>query len=104
MNKIQQIATTALLSAGLGLGGFLLGTVLSDSQMGRLETKVETIKLEKNIVERENYQLHLDLIKRGNPLGWELYGDALGSWGYRKPDENAILGTIGDGYIYLIER
>ncbi len=104
MDKLQQIATTVLLSAGLGLGGLLIGTVSSQSRIEKLENKVEILRSEKNISQSENYQLHLDLIKRGNPHGWELYGDALGSWGYRKPDESAILGTVGEGYVYLTER
>ena len=101
MNKIQQMTAIGLISATLGLGAFVVEKVSSQSQIKNLENQVETIQLEKNIVRSENYQLHLDLIQRGNPQGWELYGDALGNWGYRKPDENAIFGTVGDGYIYL---
>lgn len=104
MNKIQQIATSALLFAGLGLGGFVAGKVSSQSQIEKLENKVKTIQLEKKVIKSENYQLHLDLIKKGNPHNWKLYGDALGNWGYRKVDENAILGTIGDGHIYLTKK
>jgi hypothetical protein len=101
MNKIQLITATAILSASFGLGGFLAGKAGLQNQIARLEDIVETVQIEKQIIGRENYQLHLDLIKKGNPYGWELWGDALGNWGYRKTDENAILGTAGDGYIYL---
>ncbi len=104
MYKIQQRTTIALLCAALGLGGFITGKVSSQSQINQLEQKVQTAKLENNLTKSENYQLHLDLIQRGNPRSWELYGDPFGNWGYRKADETAILGTIGDGYIYLTQK
>jgi hypothetical protein len=79
MNKIEKITTTALLSVSLGLGGFLVGKAISQNQVERLENKVENAQIEKNNVERENYQLHLNLIEKGNPYDWELWGDAIGN-------------------------
>ncbi|MFH1063547.1 MAG: hypothetical protein V1729_00535 [Candidatus Woesearchaeota archaeon] len=64
-----------------------------------MENRLESVQWEKRAIRKENYQLHLDLIKRDNPYRWELYGDAIGNWGYRRADENAILGAVG--YIYL---
>lgn len=100
MNKIQLIATTSLVVGGLI--GVIIGN--SQKQINELENKVGTIQLERDIAKSENYQLHLDLIKNGNPYNWEPYGDSYGSWGYRKSDESAMLGTVGDGYIYLTPK
>lgn len=97
MNKIQQITTIALLSTSLGLGGFLVGKATSQHQIERLKHKVENVQIEKKSIERENYLLHLDLIKKGNPYDWELWGDAIGNWGYRRWND---FGTGGE-YTYL---
>ena len=102
MNKLQKIITTTLIATSLGLGGFIVGQISRESQINQLNNQLESVQLEKSILRHENYQLHLNLIKRGNPQGWELYGDDLGAWGYRKPDESVLLGGI-EGYIYLRE-
>lgn len=103
-NEIQKNTITAILSASIVLGGVLFGKINLQNNIERLEGKVETLQIEKNILERENYKLQLDLIENGNPYGWELWGDSIGDWGYRKPNEYSIFGAVGDGYIYLREK
>jgi len=104
MNQIQKVTTAALLLASLGIGGFVAGKVASKDKITELENKVQITYLQHNNLKSENYQLHLELIKRGNPYKWELYGDGVGNWGYRKPDESSILGAVTEGYNYLVEK
>jgi hypothetical protein len=98
----KQIISAILISATLsGVGGYIGGSVSKQEQIKDLEQKVEVLNNNKRMLKHENYQLHLDLIKRDNPYKWELFGDGYGSWGYRRPDESSILGATQQNYIYL---
>jgi hypothetical protein len=101
---IRDRIQVALLVTGLtafGLGEYS-GYKDGSRPIKDLEDKVEVLQGTINSIKHENYTLQLDLIKRDNPYKWELYGDGLGSWGYRRPDDgSAILGATEIGYIYL---
>lgn len=101
MNTKKTLA--ALFISGIigGIGGYLGGTTSSQNQVRESKTQVERLENQRYTLKRENYQLHTDLIKRDNPYQWELYGDELGSWGYRRPDNNCVLGASEQGYTYL---
>ena len=90
MVNLKQIITTGLISANLGIiGGYAVGNMSTERQNLELST-IKTLQTEINLIRNENYQLHSDLIKRDNPYGWQLNGDALGNWWYEKIDCDAL--------------
>ena len=89
----RKILTTIVIAAGISTG-FRMGKTDLEHRIRRLQTELQ------NTQER-NYRLQLELIKNGNPHGWELYGDALGNWGYRRPSNSMTLGSTRTVYTYL---
>lgn len=91
----------------LGIYSFIFGTAAfftgraTNPGICELENKIDSLVTVNRLIGNNNMQLHLELIKRDNPYGWELYGDELGNWGYRRPGNFNELGTAGNGYEYL---
>ena len=96
MNK-KQIITTTILCVALSTGGYILGKERSRNHVEKLEQKVQNTRTENKLIRGKNYGLHLDLIKNGNPYGWELQGDETGNWSYKRWID---YGTGGE-YIHL---
>lgn len=101
MKSTKNTIKQALAASAIAIGGFAAGAITTQTETQQLEEKIQTTQAQQEILKKQNYELHLDLIRRDNPHEWELYGDYFSGIGYRKPSGFAKLGTTKDGYTYL---